>query len=276
MLERFLVVNISTAWLGIIVVVVALATSLGGLVIVRRSVEAKKLKPQHDVAGFIIAVVGVIYAVLLAFMVVVQWEKYSSASDNAAAEATSIGNLYRDADSLGTAGRPLADAVAAYSKEVVKREYPYMAEHQEEDPQINPYLNSMWKAVDHLPASTAIQRAFIGQAITDVSTATERRRTRVEDSSSVLPGALWIVLLVGGALTVAFTYFFGLESFAVQAMMVAALAVMISLSLFVILALDLPFTGDIAVKPTALRGEIAKFCSYDFVNVQLASNCEGG
>jgi protein-S-isoprenylcysteine O-methyltransferase Ste14 len=275
MVEKFLLLNLSTVALGLAIVAAAVATALLGLVIVRRSVEVRKLRPQHDVAGFIIAVVGVIYAVLLAFMVVVQWEQYSSAQSNAAAEAIAIGNLYRDADSFGTPGRPLADAVFKYSKEVVEREYPYMAQHQAEDPNLNQYLNAMWKAVGRLPTSTPTQQAFARQAISDVSTSTEQRRNRIEDSASLLPGPLWVVLLVGGALTIGFTYFFGLESFAVQATMVSTLAVIISLSLFVILALDLPFTGDIAVQPTALKGEMAEFCSYNFVNTQPSSNCTG-
>jgi hypothetical protein len=57
-------------------------------------------------------------------------------------------------------------------------------------------------------------------------------------------------------------------------MMVSTLAVIISLSLFVILALDLPFTGDLAVQPTALRGEITEFCSYNFVAPGLVNNCK--
>ena len=273
MIERFLLENIPTVWLGVGIVAVAVATSLLGLALVRRSVEIRRLKPQHDVAGFIIAVVGVIYAVLLAFMVVVQWEAYASARSNAASEATALGNLYRDADAVGPRGRPLADAVFAYSTAIVEREYPYMSKHQEEDPTIDRYLNAMWRAVTRLPTSTPTQQAFVRQAITDVSAATEDRRTRIEDSSSLLSHPLWVVLLVGGALTVAFTYFFGLESFGVQAMMVSTLSVIISLSLFVILVLDLPFTGDLAVQPTALRGEVTHFCSYNFIAPPFLSNC---
>jgi hypothetical protein len=275
MLERYLLVNVPTVWLGVGIVGVGVATSLLGLAFVRRSIEIRRLQPQHDVAGFIIAVVGVIYAVLLAFMVVVQWEAYASARSNAASEANAIGNLFRDADSFGTQGRPLADAVFAYSKQVVERDYPYVAKHQKEDANVDQYLNAMWRAVTSLPASTPTQQAFVRQAITDVSAATEDRRTRIEDSSSLLSKPLWVVLLVGGALTIAFTYFFGLESFGVQAMMVSTLSVIISLSLFVILALDLPFTGDLAVQPTAVRGEMTEFCNYNFVAPPLVSNCKG-
>jgi hypothetical protein len=257
-------------------VLLGVAASLLGLVLVRRSVEVRRLQPQHDVAGFIIAVVGVIYAVLLAFMVVVQWEQYSSASSTAATEAVTLGNLYRDAAAFGTQGRPLARAVVAYSKEVVQKEYPSVSSHQEEDPHIDHYLNAMWKGVRSLPASDPNEQAFVRQAVADVSGAAEARRTRIEDSSSLLPTPMWVVLLVGGALTVGFTYFFGLERFAIQAAMVSTLAVIISLSLFVILVLDLPFTGDIAVQPSALKAEINEFCSYNFVDPNLGSNCKGG
>src|SRR5262249_19089020 len=173
MIERFLLVHIPTVWLGVGIVAFGVGTALVGLALVRRSIEVGRLRPQHDVAGFIIAVVGVIYAVLLAFMVVVQWEAYASARSNAASEATSLGNLYRDAASFGAPGRPLANAVFAYSSAVVEREYPYVAKHQAEDPTIDPYLNAMWRAVTKLPTATPTQQAFVQQAITDVSSATE-------------------------------------------------------------------------------------------------------
>jgi hypothetical protein len=83
-------------------------------------------------------------------------------------------------------------------------------------------------------------------------------------------------LLVGGALTIGFTFFFGLESFASQAAMMSTLAVLIALSLFVILVLDLPFSGDLAIKPDALESEIAEFCSYDFVHPERGGRCASG
>ena len=84
---------------------------------------------------------------------------------------------------------------------------------------------------------------------------------------------VWIVLIAGAALSIGFTYFFGLESFASQATMLSFLAILIALGLFVILTLDLPFTGDIAVKPSSLQAEIAEFCSYNFVNPKAGGNC---
>src|SRR5436305_1854749 len=76
---------------------------------------------------------------------------------------------------------------------------------------------------------------------------------------STLPEQLWWVLMAGGVITIGFTYFFGVRSLGAQILMVAALAGMISLTLFLILSLDLPFSGDLAVPPTAMTHAVAEF-----------------
>src|SRR5262249_13254425 len=138
----------------------------------------------------------------------------------------------------------------------------------------NRSLKAVWHAVSRLqPPTGAANAEFLRQAVTDVSSATEARSKRLEDSSSELPTPLWAVLLVGGLLTVGFTYFFGLSSFAGQAAMVGTLAAIIGLSLFVILALDLPFTGDVATRPTAMVRELDEFCGYNFVTLVSGQHC---
>lgn len=272
-MEKFLVIHVPTILLGLLMVAVPVGVGIAGLAIVRNSVELRRLQTQHDVAGFIIAVVGVVYAVLLAFVVVIQWEQFSSARDTATTEATAIGNLFRDAVALHPAGRQLAVATANYAEQVTYREWPFVAGHQEEDPAIDRALNAVWAAVSRVKANAVTGQEFVRKAIDDISAATEARRTRLDDSSSTLPIPLWVVLLVGGALTIGFTYFFGLESFASQAAMMSTLSIIIGLSLFLILVLDLPYSGDLAIKPDALKGEIAEFCSYDFVHPERADLC---
>jgi hypothetical protein len=100
-------------------------------VIVRRRVPLETLKENQDVAGFVIAVVGVIYAVLLAFVVVIVWEDFGSADTTASNEAVAVGDLYRDAVGVGgPQGRRLETAVRAYGLSVVDSEWPQMARHQ--------------------------------------------------------------------------------------------------------------------------------------------------
>jgi hypothetical protein len=55
--------------------------ALGGLMLVQRLVPATSRQPHNDVAGFIYAALGVIYAVLIALVVIAVWEEYGAASE---------------------------------------------------------------------------------------------------------------------------------------------------------------------------------------------------
>jgi hypothetical protein len=74
-----------------------------------------------------------------------------------------------------------------------------------------------------------------------------------------LPAILWAVLLVGGLITVGFTYLFGLQSTTVHVLMVAALALVIGLVLFTVAALDYPFRGDVSIGPEAFEQALDSF-----------------
>ena len=69
------------------VIVVLLATVAGsaGLVIARRVIPHEQVRGHNEAAGFISATLGVIYAVLMAFVVIAVWETYAKAEDVVAA-----------------------------------------------------------------------------------------------------------------------------------------------------------------------------------------------
>ena len=52
-----------------------------GTLLLRRLTKAPMDDRQNEVAGFIFATVGVLYAVLLAFTVIIVWEQYLSAEN---------------------------------------------------------------------------------------------------------------------------------------------------------------------------------------------------
>lgn len=263
MIVRSLLINVPTVWLGVGLVVLTVGSSLLGLIIVRRRVPLKTLKENQDVAGFVIAVVGVIYAVLLAFVVVIVWEDFGSADTTANNEAAAVGDLYRDAIGIGgPQGSQLKTAVQAYAMSVVDSEWPHMADHQSGSGDTESALNLVWSDVNHLsqPANST-SADFVQAGIRDASTATEARRSRILESGSQIPGTLWAVLIVGAIVTIAFTYLFGVDTLWHHALMVTALATLIALSLLVILTLNLPYTGDVAVKPEAMKNAIDSFHS---------------
>jgi len=68
---------------------------MAGPVIVRRYVEVSQLRTNNEVAGFKFGTVGVLYAVLLAFAVVVVWEKFNQAESEVAKEAGAAATVFR-------------------------------------------------------------------------------------------------------------------------------------------------------------------------------------
>jgi predicted membrane protein len=70
-------------------------------------------------------------------------------------------------------------------------------------------------------------------------------------------------LIIGGTLVVGFTYLFGMENNITHVLMVATLALVISLVLFTVATLNHPFRGDVSVRPDAFDQVLARFESSD-------------
>jgi fumarate reductase subunit D len=68
-------------------VFVPVLVAVVGLLLVQRLVPPDRREEHNDVAGFIYAVLGVAYAVLLAFVVIAVWQDYNTAQTNVESEA---------------------------------------------------------------------------------------------------------------------------------------------------------------------------------------------
>ena len=67
-----------------------------------------------------------------------------------------------------------------------------------------------------------------------------------------MPWVIWMVLFLGGILTVGFTHFFGTRNLLAQTLMTGILTVLIGSTLLVVVAIDHPFAGSVQVPPDAL------------------------
>lgn len=73
------------------------------------------------------------------------------------------------------------------------------------------------------------------------------RSARLDDAVHTFPGAIWLALVVGGALTIGFAFFLGTENKRADATMVVLLAALIGTVLYVALELDYPFAGTTTI-----------------------------
>src|ERR1700689_252276 len=108
-------------WLwGSILIALFTAASCGGLLVFHRLVHVNLRRAHNDLAGFTIAIISVLYAVLLAFIAIATWESFSRASDIVENESDFVGGIYFDTQGLPQAkGKEIRDAVADYVNVVI-------------------------------------------------------------------------------------------------------------------------------------------------------------
>jgi hypothetical protein len=116
-----------TGVFGVLVVIGACLAAVAGLEVVHRLVPSEKRQQYNDVAGFLYAVVGVVYAVLLALLVMAVWEQYQRAREAVESEANAVADIAWIAHQLPETERyQLQELARSYAQEVVDAEWPLM------------------------------------------------------------------------------------------------------------------------------------------------------
>ena len=215
--------------------------------LVRRRVRLERLSNNNEVAGFKFATIGVLHAVLLAFAVVVVWEKFSDAEDEVAQEAGAVATIYRLL--IGVEGPPAAalrEDLSAYVHAAIAEDWSAMA-HGRSSPVATHALDHLYGDVLAFHPTDQRGAALFAETLHQLDTLTEARRARLAKAFG------------GAAVTIGFTFFFGSENLHAQALMTGALALLICSGLLVIAVIDHPFTGTVKVQPEALGAVLEDF-----------------
>jgi len=244
---------------AVLLLLPATLVAAAGPLVVRRFVTLERLRTNNEVAGFKFATVGVIYAVLLAFAVIVVWEKFNQAESGVAKEATAGATIIRlsqgiDADH----GAAIRKATIDYLTTTIARDWPAM-EQGRLSAASTEALGKVYAALLKFHDFGASEGLVIGEILRQVDRLSEARRERLVMADGTVPGIIWLVLFTGAFLTVGFTFFFGTENVHAQSLMTAALAFLIFTGLLTIVAIDHPFAGTFKVGPEAIAGVVADF-----------------
>jgi hypothetical protein len=237
----------------LIMAAVYISLSIIGLSIMKRFHSPAKLKLHNDVAGFIFATLGVTYAVLLAFVVIITWQNFDEAHKNVSKEANYIVSLYHDTRPLPPAFRSeLKGNLVTYVRAVIEDEWGIMLTG-EQSAAAQQAQDAIWRLYGRYRPATETQRIFFMESLDKLNEACELRRARLLEAHLAIHPVIYFVLIVGGLITISFTVFFGTENFGPQLIMTSLLAAMIGIALSTVIILDFPYTGDISVKADVFK-----------------------
>jgi hypothetical protein len=259
---------------GVLVVGGVCLLALAGFELVQRLVPADARQRHNDVAGFIYAALGVIYAVLLALVVIAVWEEYAAASDTVEQEANAAADIFWLADGLPEPrGTHVQELVRSYAEEVAHREWPLMEQGQAPLMTQQRGTPTGWTIIDEIRQDiqgfeprTKAEEQLYAEGLDQVDTLSDARRMRLVAAEEGVPGVLWAVLIFAGIAVVGFTYLFGLENTWAHRLMVMTLAAVIGLVLFTIGALEYPFSGGARIGTGAFELILERFETSELSN----------
>ena len=236
---------------GLVVIGSWTGLALAGLWIFERLVNLETRQKDTDTVGLTFAIVAVVYAVLIAFIVVDVFETSAKGEQIATAEANKLSNLMLD-----SAGLPpqMAEGVRAdldqYIDIVVKSEWPSQRAGKLSDAVFEPG----WTVLAHLSTRLAVfepstmgQNVNKGEMLHTMNELIKARRSRILAAGEHLPLVVWQILLLAGAVAVGYTYLFGAHSFGIHVAITGLISATIALVFVLIIALDYPFRGEVSV-----------------------------
>ena len=228
------------------------AFAICGLLLVRRTVLPRLQIRAEDseFSGSMLQAIMVFYGLAVALIAVDVFETYSDVSAIISREASELGALYRDASSYPEPTRQqLQKELRDYAQFVIHTAWPAqrtgeVALHGME------MLNRFQATMTQFEPATDAQRALHAESLRAYNQLVEARGLRIDAAVNTgLPGMLWAVVLAGAAIGLAATFFFKVEDTRLHAVMVTLLAAFMGLVIFMILAFDRPFRGDLGLEP---------------------------
>jgi hypothetical protein len=244
--------------LTLLLILAACVYAIGLMLLTRHLYGVDRLSLNNEVAGFKFAVIGVFYAVLLAFIVVAVWEGFRDTEGTVRNEAKAAVDLHRVASVLpGPGSADIRKDVVTYVKDVREDEWAKMAVGESSDV-VAKDLGQLTKTVFAFNPGTTQEMVLYQTALRLLAQLTDNRNERLDSADGSVPTVLWFVLIAGGLITLGYPAFFGSTNLAAQVLMTASLAVLVAIALLLGIVFDHPFTGDVQVSAAPFERALAE------------------
>lgn len=223
--------------------------AIGGLYLVRRRVlpRLRVRIEDSEFIGSMVQCVLVFYGLAVALIAVSVSETYSDVSKIVSQEATALAALYRDVSGYPEPIRPqLQSDLREYTRYVIEEAWPLQQRGHIPGGGVDRMNRFQAKLIAVEPISEG-QKLLHGEALRAYNHLVEARRLRLDAVGTKLPAVMWAVIVAGAFIGLSSTFFFRVDDARLHAILVTLLATFLGLIIFMILALDRPFRGDLGI-----------------------------
>jgi hypothetical protein len=244
-----------------LIVILSTVAAAGASNVLRRRLQLETRRRHHDVGNPIFLQLGLLFAVVLAFVYSDVQSGYNAAAEAINGECGALHGAAMLAHSLPDAkGEPLERAILTYTQAVVAIEWPAMAQRQRSSETAED-LRAALELAAHLDVTRPNDVAVQSEILALMAEAHAKRESRIFQMSLGLPTVMWVVLIINALVLIWFVLVAGVESPAVQIMFAGAFTGGTVSVLVLVRMLDYPFEGALTLNTAdfaKLVGEVAK------------------
>ncbi len=210
-----------------------------GLSIFNWSNKYTKLSANNEVTGIMFGTISLIYSLILAFAIVAVWEDYEDLKKTIQAEADRMNSIIIHSSNMpDSIQRPIHKALHDYCQYVKNNEWDMVNNIPNMPSSAIPCMRLM---LLELEPQTDLQRYVFGVIDENLSQITDLRSNRLTHNHSQIPDIVWMILLWGSMILVAFSYFFKVNSEKLKRVYLSFLTGCLAMCLFLVWSLDHPY-----------------------------------
>jgi hypothetical protein len=204
-----------------------------------------KAKLSDEVVGIYFNFIGVLFTLILAFVVVAAWEDYDNAMHAVENEAHKLAYIYEDAEELSPANKKqIQDNVMIYTNSVIKDEWDHMDENHIVKITQNKFQKLMNLKRTLSPQGDEEVLKGIDDSLDELKIL---RHERQSHSESHVPNLLWMMLLGGFILCILMSFLLNFENLVWKMVMTSTVTFAMSIVLYLTFCLSNPYKGDMKV-----------------------------
>jgi len=236
---------------AILFVVVFVTISLACLYLVQRFCKSLLFNEATDYGQIFASAIGVMFALILAFVAVATWQNYDRVDDGVLKEANSLHNVYRN---MGAYPEPfrteIHELIRQYVQHVIKDEWPKQA-HAQQDETAHKLITHINAAILSFYPSDNREMALHHETLRIVDEYRGLRHDRITGGRPNLTPSMLITLVGGTILYLLFLCFFDIPCFKHHAFMIGMFGAFVALVYCLLVVYNFPFTepGAISSEP---------------------------
>jgi hypothetical protein len=234
----------------------ALAAALAW--VARRLVRIDVLKSHHEVGSAVFLQIGVVFAVMLAFVFSEVWSEYNSAQTAMDQECGALNGVVMLSAALPEPARQkIKPALITYVGQVLHAEFRSML-NRSASPAAEDAFQALWVTAATLPVQAAGEATIRAQIMSLLSTAHQNRDVRLFLMIRSVPPLLWLLLISFVTVLIGFLLCFGVDYIVSQMLFTGIFGSCMAFILVMVHLLDFPFEGALRLPSTAFAETIQK------------------